>query len=217
MSFFYLLLTLFIHGRKATMKNVLGILFGLLFLLGLGRMAFLWNNDYAGKWNQLVTSLNTSSTGDTTPLTGDNNWTGTSALTGGDLTGSVLPPVGTGNTVTTPTKEGLTYGQLVPYIVEKYGLSAAGKPDVGFTYLTANDERYQAFKAGHYNKFFSTTINPNSQVTCDTYVIFIGLAEQWDLSYTAENVHEVFWNEAQNKGILYGCKKGEFVRWANLF
>ena len=111
MSFFYLILTLFIHGRKATMKNVLGILFGLLFLLGLGRMAFLWNSDYAGKRNHLVTSLSTTSTGDVTSLTGDttltgdDNRTGTSVMSGTELTGSVLPTPTTNTGVPAQTKE----------------------------------------------------------------------------------------------------------------
>ena len=109
MSFFYLILTLFIHGRKATMKNVLGILFGLLFLLGLGRMAFLWNSDYAGKRNQLVTSLSTpdtnTGTGDLTPLTGDSDRTGTSVMSGTELTGSVLPTPTTNTGVPAQTKE----------------------------------------------------------------------------------------------------------------
>lgn len=81
MSFFYLILTLFIHGGKATMKNVLGIMFSLLFLLGLGRIAILWNNDYTAKFNTLISSISKATTGDT--LSGDN----LSSLTGEDLSG----------------------------------------------------------------------------------------------------------------------------------
>lgn len=131
----------------------------------------------------------------------------------------MLPELTGSNTgvSTAPAVEGLTYGQLIPYIANKYSLSAAGKPDVAFANISQNDDYYEAFKAAYYSRFFSASINPNKQVSCDNYVVFIGLAEGRDVTYTADNVYEVFRNEATNRNILYGCKQGAYVRWANLF
>ena len=197
MSLFYLVLTLFIHGWKATMKNVLGVLFTLLFVLGLGRMAILWNSDYTTKFNTLISSFSSSTgstaTGDTTTLSGTTE-TGTVILSGTTETGTTTSGISTA-----PAVEGLTYGQLIPYLVDKYSLSAAGKPDVAFTNISQNDEWYEAFKAAYYNRFFSASINPGRQVSCDNYVVFVGLAQQWPVTYTADDVYTVFRDEAQKR------------------
>lgn len=220
----YLLLATFAHGFRPTIKHILGILFGWLFLLGAAASAAMrWNplKDWATDLRQQLTGTKLH-TGSIT--TGDVMMTGWDSMMSWDIfqtwnviedTGLVdtslnIPLMGSGDLA-------ISYWQLIPYIANKYQLNADGKPDVTFTYITTDDERYPAFKAAYYNRFFSRSVNPDKMVSCDNYVVFIGLAEQRPLSYTAENVYSVFRNEAQNRWLLYGCKKWSYVKRANLY
>lgn len=67
----------------------------------------------------------------------------------------------------------ITYGQLIPYIVNKYGLTSDHKPDVTFTLFPNYDNRYKAFKTAYYSRFFARTVDPEKKVSCDNYIVFI--------------------------------------------
>lgn len=242
----YLLLATFAHGRRMSIKNILGILFSLLLLLGVGGIIALWWQPLEQYTTRAYTSVEQfiitqfTSTGDSDDKIEDMDSIGTS----GDITpttGMVLswispslpvstpPDVDTPTTATptttTPTEENspyptthtkLTYADLIPYIVNKYHLSAAGKPDVNFTNISKRSYSYYAFKAAYYARFFGKNVSPTKLVTCDNYAVFVWLADKWPLSYTAENVYSVFWNEAQKRDILNGCVQWAYVMWGNL-
>ncbi len=217
----YLLLATFAHGFRLTMKNILGVLFSGLLLLGVGAsVAMRWTplkDGAADLWQKVSIMSGENNNSETNTMTGE-------MLSGDILTWTDMPMADTGlvDTETNIPLNGsgdiaLTYGQLVPYIAQKYNLNADGQPDPTFTYIPQNDERYKAFKAAYYNRFFGRTVNPDKEVSCDNYIVFIGLAEQWPVSYNASNVYEVFRAEAERRWILYGCKRGNYVKRANLY
>ncbi len=190
-----------------------------------------WNKVYAGVFKKTIIVNNSSLE---TPVTESGvvqtGMLETSLAVASGRVISTPPPMNTTNTSTTSStdtetssqtppanaNEELTYGKIVMYIANKYNMSASNKPDITFTNFPNYDNRYQAFKAAYYNRFFSKTIDPEKKATCDNYVVFIGLAEKWPLSYTAANVYDVFRAEARRRGITNGCEPGESVTWANL-
>lgn len=168
-----------------------------------------------------------------TTESGENNTIATwafSGMWGAALTG--ITPINhtssTGEEVSTPTtpenndnaavvsNTPLTYRQLIPYIVNKYQLSATDKPYINFSQLSSTEEEYSAFKAAYYGRFIGRTINPDKFATCDNYAVFVWLAQRWPVSYTASNVNSVFWTEAEKRWLLHGCVKGASVVRGNL-
>lgn len=219
----YLLLASFAHGFRITIKNVLGILFGGLFLLGAWATIAMRRTPIKIEAQSMIAKIKTMTGNLSDRNTGSENMTTLSGenidiSTGASMseeTGLVdttlnIPLMGSGDIA-------ITYGQLIPYIVNKYGLTSTGKTDITFTMFPNHDNRYQAFKSAYYHRFFGRTVDPEKKVSCDNYIVFIGLAEKWPLSYTPANVYSVFRGEAERRWILYGCKKWAYVKRANLF
>lgn len=154
-------------------------------------------------WNQAKTALTPEQNNDNTETehitaSGDN-------LTGEvSVAGDMIESTGLVDTTTDIPLSGsgdiaLTYGQLIPYIMNKYGMTSTGKSEIDFVNFPRHDNRYEAFKTAYHNRFFSRSVNPEKLVSCDNYVVFIGLAEKWPLSYTAANVYSVFRDEATRR------------------
>lgn len=236
----YILLATFAHGFRLTIKNVLWLLFGCLFLLGAAASIMLWRipikDNAIFTWNRISSRIShVGSPYTLSEVTGDARidtgmilagitwqWDGTNLQDENTISWDIVDSTGLVDTTSNipligTWDEALTYGELIPYIAQKYKLDASTKPEITFTSIPTTDERYSAFKAAYYNRFFSRTVNPDKQVSCDNYIVFIGLAEAWPVSYTAENVYSVFRNEAERRGLLYGCKKWSYVRRVNLF
>lgn len=233
----YLLLVIFVHGRRATWKqNILTMLFGGLFVLWIGASIALRRWPISTNASTLVSTISTEvksrfvvqTVSDEDNHTENGSWNSALNETG-SIVSSWASVTGNSNEVvwdsgtTSSDMSGknrdvpMTFGELVPYVVYKYGLSANGKADVAFTYLSKSDSRYWAFKAAYYDKFIGRTVNPDKLVKCDNYVVFLWLAENRPVSYTAENVYTVFWEEATKRWALGWCKPGAYVKWTNLY
>lgn len=221
---FYILLATFAHGFRLTIRNILGVLFAGLFILGAGASIAMRRTPLKDGATDLIAQLsqtNNVTTGtnqDTNTISGEQMMSGNEIVLEDEMseddwlvdTNTDVPLMGSGDVA-------ITYGQLIPYIAQKYNLNADDKPDLTFTYILQTDERYPAFKAAYFNRFFARTVNPDKDVSCDNYIVFIGLAEKRPVSYTANNVYDVFWAEAEKRWILYGCKRGSYVKRANLY
>jgi len=226
---FYLIMASFAHGFRVTIKNVLWLLFWGLFLLGFGAALTLRRTPIKLEANVLASRvqniLHTNGSGDVNENnndivtgSGDQFLSGDTALSGDVMDESTGLVDTTSNIPLTWSGDiAITYGQLIPYIVNKYQMTAGDQPNIDFVHFPQHDNRYQAFKTAYYNRFFSRSVNPEKLVSCDNYVVFIGLAEKRPLSYTAGNVYDVFRNEAERRQVLYGCRKWAYVKRANLF
>lgn len=164
--------------------------------------------------------------------------TGT-VISGTNATGNTLPEVTTGSTTTgatitwentTPTEvenniepepyteipDGpLTFADVVPIIVQKYNLPTNWR-DVTFTNISRTNELYPYFKAWYHDRFFWSSINPNTQVSCNVYFVMLGLAQNRPVSYNANNVFSVFSQEATSRWQDFGCKPWATVTKDNL-
>lgn len=188
------------------MRNILGVLFAGLFILGAGASIAMWRTPLKDGASDLIAQLSQMNDADSSMhedanmMSGDQMMSGEQVVLEDDMneddglvdTSTDVPLMGSGDIA-------ITYGQLIPYIAQKYDFNADDKPDLTFTYIPQTDERYPAFKAAYFNRFFARTVNPDKDVSCDNYIVFIGLAEKRPVSYTASNVYDVFWAEAERR------------------
>lgn len=104
----------------------------------------------------------------------------------------------------------LTYYDIIPYLVKKYNLQANGQ-NVYFKYIDISDPNYNAFKIAYYHKMFWKYSNPNNYVRCRNFAVLLWLAEHWDVIYDRNNVFDVFWNKAIEKGYKFNiCCKSQY-------
>lgn len=75
--------------------------------------------------------------------------------------------------IPTTEEEGLTFAQLIPYLVKKYGLDASDKAAVNFSNISASNELYASFKAAYYARFIGRTIDPFRRASCENYAVFV--------------------------------------------
>lgn len=105
-----------------------------------------------------------------------------------------------------------TYYKLIPYIVKKFNLSSKNKSDIKFNHIDKKDPNYNAFKTAYYYKMIGKNTNPNIKVRCQNLAVIIWLANKWNLSYTRDNVFDVFWKKAVENWYKFDkCCKNKYT------
>lgn len=162
----------------------------------------------ANSWNTQDTSNNEN----TSRVT---NWDTTSENTGWEnTTSSSESSKNTANPNKDATKA-LSFAQVVPAIVNTYGLSAAG-PDVKFTNIPRTSDLYTAFKAWYSSRFYGLGVNPQNIVSCNVYFVMLGIAQKWNVQYTPSTIFSAHAAEATKRGQTFGCVSWKNVTEANL-
>lgn len=113
------------------------------------------------------------------------------------------------------TTKALSFAQVVPAIVNTYGLSAAG-PDVKFTNIPRTSDLYTAFKAWYSSRFYGLGVNPQNIVSCNVYFVMLGIAQKWNVQYTPNTIFSAHAAEATKRGQTFGCVSWKNVTEANL-
>ncbi len=179
-----------------------------------------------GTWEDAMISGNNTS-GDI--MSGGNaimtEWTTGSMSTSWDTT--VMPvedqptatvQPSTDKTLPNPAKTNpnpLTFAQSVPAIVSAFNLPSSW-PDVPFTNIPVGSEYYAAFKAWYRARFFGQWVNPQNITSCNVYFVMLGLAQNWNVQYSASNIFPAYAAEATRRGQTYWCKPWALVTEANL-
>ena len=93
------------------------------------------------------------------------------------------------------------------YLMDTNGITPSSKTNVNFKYVSSKNTYYPYFITAYQKQIIGASTNPSTKITCDTYQVFKGMLQGWDLKYSAATVKSVFWAEAQKRGVLNGCVK----------
>ena len=91
------------------------------------------------------------------------------------------------------------------------------KTNSTFTYVSKTNELYPYFKTAQEKWMIWTNANPNSNVSCETYITMKWLAEWWNVwNYASSEIKSVYWNKATELWKLNWCQKWKYVTKGNL-
>lgn len=100
----------------------------------------------------------------------------------------------------------LTYGNLLPLLVERYALTADTSRTADFVYVAEGSPLYEPFLIGKQYRMIGTNTSPESLVTCKHLMVLLGLAEGRAVSYSAGGIFDAYRQEAERRGYLQaGC------------
>ena len=91
------------------------------------------------------------------------------------------------------------------------------KTNVTFKFVSKSNELYPYFKTAQEKQMIWTDTNPNSTISCETYITMKWLREWRNVwSYTSSTVKTVYWNKATELWKLNWCKKWTYLTKGNL-
>ena len=112
-------------------------------------------------------------------------------------------------------KEQVTMWEAIKFILAWVTLST--KTNSSFTYISKSSELYPYFKTAQEKWMIWTNANPNSYVSCETYITMKWLAEWWNVwSYVSSEIKSAYWSKATELWKLNGCSKWAYVTKWNL-
>jgi len=112
-------------------------------------------------------------------------------------------------------KQKVKMGEAIKAILAWMTLST--KTNSTFTYVSKTNELYPYFKTAQEKWMIWVNTNPDSYVSCDTYITMKWLAEWWNVwSYTSSEIKSVYWKKAAELWKLNGCEKWASVTKWNL-
>lgn len=100
----------------------------------------------------------------------------------------------------------LTFGNFLPLLVRTYNLV---RPTTvyTFTHVAADSDLYDAFATARAYTMIGSATRPEQVIQCRHLMVLLGLAEDRQLTYNADNVFDVYWDYAESKGYTaYGCE-----------
>ena len=112
-------------------------------------------------------------------------------------------------------KQKVKMGEAIKAILAWTTLST--KTNSTFTYVSKTNELYPYFKTAQEKWMIWVNTNPDSYVSCDTYITMKWLAEWWNVwSYASSEIKSVYWKKAAELWKLNGCEKWASVTKWNL-
>ena len=97
------------------------------------------------------------------------------------------------------------------------GTTLSTKTNSTFTYVAKTSELYPYFKTAQEKWMIWVSTNPNSNVSCETYITMKWLAEWWNVwNYASSEIKSVYWNKATELWKLNWCQKWKYVTKGNL-
>lgn len=102
------------------------------------------------------------------------------------------------------------------YLMDMNGTILSSQQNVKFRYVTTKNPFYNYYITAYQKKIIGAATNPSTKITCETYQVFKGMIEWWDLTYSPATVKSVFRAEAKKRDVLNGCVYGKLVKGENL-
>ena len=113
--------------------------------------------------------------------------------------------------VDTTNEEPLTFADIIPSLLEQNDVALTERTTVQFTYIAPTNTLYPAFATAYAMKLIGKNINPENQVSCDTYLVMKGIVE-WRVVSWNGNIFTQYRETAQERGATNECNKGEYVK-----
>jgi hypothetical protein len=110
----------------------------------------------------------------------------------------------------------LSMMDAVVYLLSRDALELTKKTDVKFTFVSPKNPYYAYWRTAYAKHLIGTSANPSTKISCDTFFVFQGMLQGWDVSYTPATVKSALWKEAETRGILHGCVRGALMKGQNL-
>lgn len=124
-----------------------------------------------------------------------------SGSTASHASGATANPSETQTTAsTTPQKPAkahpVTMLEAIKWVIDANKIPLSRKTNVSFQNLSSADKDYAYAKTAQEKSMIGKNANLAQQISCDTYMVFKGLAEGWKMpAYT--DVKTAYWNKAQ--------------------
>lgn len=105
-----------------------------------------------------------------------------------------------------PSKQ-VTMIEAIKYLIKDNAIPLSSSKNVKFTYVAMSNEDYPYMKTALEKRMIGATTDPNMLISCDVYMVMKGLARGRS-STNSVDVKTAYWNVAETKQALNGCKKG---------
>lgn len=109
----------------------------------------------------------------------------------------------------------VTWWEALKHLLQWYTLST--KTDKTFVYVAKSNELYPYFKTAQEKAMIWFDVNPNKNISCETYMSLKWILEWWKVNiYDKSQTRNIYWNKAYELGKTNGCAKWSFVKVKNL-
>ena len=129
------------------------------------------------------------------------------------------PEVDVEEQVQTPTADDpnrqVTWWEAIKHLLQGYTLSK--KTDKTFVYVAKSNELYPYFKTAQEKAMIWFDVNPNKNISCETYMSLKWILEWWKVNiYDRSQTRNIYWEKANQLGKTNWCAKWSFVKVKNL-
>lgn len=109
----------------------------------------------------------------------------------------------------------VTWWEAIKHLLQWYTLSK--KTDKTFVYVAKSNELYPYFKTAQEKAMIWFDVNPNKNISCETYMSLKWILEWWKVNiYDRSQTRNIYWEKANQLGKTKWCAKWSFVRVKNL-
>lgn len=112
-----------------------------------------------------------------------------------------------------PNWENLSFGMILPFLINKFWIEFESSSFYEFEYVVRDNILYDYFNTAYKYWLIWRDTNPDNLVTCETFMVMVGLLDWWELEFNKYNIFDVFWNEALLKWYVPdSCYMGKYIR-----
>ena len=105
----------------------------------------------------------------------------------------------------------LSYAQVIPYLVDTYNLSKSGTRSYNFSNIAADSPLHKPFEIAASQAMIGTSTNPDSNPSCDTYLVLKWIAAGWDVGAYTGTPQSAYRARAEQLDLVNGCAEWQFV------
>lgn len=111
--------------------------------------------------------------------------------------------------------QNVTMMEGIKYLMDTYDVTLNSEWLIRFTYVPFTSPDYKYYKAAYDKKLIGKSTNPDTKLTCDTYIVMKWLVSWWDVgSYS--DIKKAYWEKASQLDELNDCVRGTLLTIANL-
>ena len=100
--------------------------------------------------------------------------------------------------------------QAIKYLIDSNNIKFDNSKNITFTYVATSNDNYKYFKTAAREWMIGKSTNPETNITCDTYIVMKGLAENWNV-WNYSDVKLAYWEKATELDKLNWCEKWALV------
>lgn len=109
----------------------------------------------------------------------------------------------------TPIIQNITFLEGIKYLLDTNQVPLSKKTSTNFDYMAKSDPNYAYFETAREKGLIGKNINPQGEISCDTYIVMKWLIEWWNVgSYSKNDIKWVYWEKASQLWKLNWCQKG---------